>query len=72
MVNRQAHLDDAEQHIADGERRLHDIRMEVGKLEQDGHPTEGAKNLLQVLEATLTTMIEYRRIILAEIAAGKP
>ncbi len=71
VVPRRAHLAEAERHIEDGEREVSAVRDEVGRLERDGYPAEGARNLLKILEATLKTMVEYRRIVFAEIAAGK-
>jgi hypothetical protein len=46
----QDHLNQAERHIADGERHLSNQRALIAELEHDGHDTSAAKSLLRQFE----------------------
>jgi len=60
-------LDKAEADIVDGHARIERQRRLIAHLGRDGHNTEAAEELLQVLQQTLGAMEEHRRIIMTQL-----
>ena len=62
-----ANLAKAEQDIADGERRVSEQTIRIGKLDRDGHGTAKAWALLQTLRESLAERNAHRDAILKRI-----
>jgi hypothetical protein len=58
----------ADQHVADGERHITQQRQLIAKLEQDGHDTKMAIELLATFEQLQATHIAHRDRIRDELA----
>jgi hypothetical protein len=61
------HLELANKHIADGQKRIEAQLALVAKLERDAHDTSQAKSLLQQFEETLALQLETRDRIVQEL-----
>jgi hypothetical protein len=64
------HLELANKHVADGQKRIEAQLALVARLERDGHDTVQAKSLLQQFEETLTLQLETRNRIVQELGEG--
>jgi aspartate aminotransferase-like enzyme len=62
------HLAKADQHIADGNRRVTEQILRIKEMEGRGEDTQRAREMLQTLEAALTQMRRHRQLILDQIA----
>lgn len=58
----------AEQHVADGERRVAEQRERIERLAANGHDTAVAVSLLQVFEETLDLMYQDRQRLRDKVA----
>ena len=54
------HLNEADAHIADAERRIAKQEAILEKLRQDGHDTNEGQRLLQAFQETLEAMRRHR------------
>lgn len=62
------HLNQADTHVVNGERRVSEQRMRLEQLRADGYQTGEAEHLLVNLEQTLAQMQAHREVILRTIA----
>jgi hypothetical protein len=56
MKPAQEHLEQARRHVVDAERRVAEQRARITQLEREGHDSESAQRLLDVLEQSLSAM----------------
>lgn len=61
------HLELANKHVAEGQRRIEAQLALVAKLGRDGHDTTQAKGLLRQFEETLALQIQTRDRIVQEL-----
>ena len=61
------HLNQADTHVADSERRITQQMLRVEELRRDGHDTREAERMLATLEQTLRSIHEHRAIIISTI-----
>ncbi|MBJ6125636.1 hypothetical protein [Microvirga splendida] len=62
------HLDKAERHIVEGERRVAAQKTLIARLTEEGRDTALAEEFLQSLEQTLEQWHIHRRLILESLA----
>ena len=72
LEQERAHLTSADQHIAEGERRVADQTRLVEHLTEQGHETAKARDLLRLLDETLVNWRWHRQLILDTIARHTP
>ena len=63
------HLELANRHVAEGQKRVDAQITLVVKLDRDGHDTRQAKKLLEQFEQILALQIEHRNRIVQELGA---
>lgn len=66
-------LNEADGHIADGERRITEQLLVVGKLRADGRDTREAERLLRMMEESLSAFQQHRQLtvdMIEQIDAG--
>jgi hypothetical protein len=70
MQQEREHLAKAEQHIADGERRVAEQIILIGRMTEKGQDTALAEEFLQNLEQTLEQWRAHRELILDALTRG--
>jgi hypothetical protein len=65
------HLELANKHVADGQKRVDAQLLLIARLTRDGHDTGQANSLLQQFEQTLALQIETRERIIQELGDGR-
>jgi hypothetical protein len=65
------HLELANKHVAEGQKRIDAQLALVAKLARDGHDTLQAKSLLEQFEQTLALQLETRDRIVQELGEGR-
>ena len=61
------HLELANRHLAEGQRRVEGQLMLIARLDRDGHDTQPARELLRQFEKTLALQVETRDRIADEL-----
>ena len=67
MVHNLANLQEANRHVAEGERRVAYQRRRIAEQEGAGRDTRLSKHVLDSFEITLQLLIEYRDKIVREL-----
>jgi hypothetical protein len=65
------HLELANKHVAEGQKRIEAQLALVARLARDGHDTVQAQSLLQQFEETLALQIETRERIIDELGGAE-
>ena len=61
------HLNEAETHICDAERRIATLAEHRDRLRADGHDTREAQRLVVIMEDVLATLRAHRSLIVDQI-----
>jgi len=65
------HLELANRHVAEGQRRVEAQLTLIARLERDGHDSGPARELLRQFEKTLALQMETRDRIVEELRQGR-